>query len=346
VLPERLLEQHFDGAQNSAEGKEKKNWAGYNEGQTQEKLLFLELLEDLTSLIEEEPRKGAGRPSAGLREMVFACTCKVYECLSSRRANSDLEIARRRGYLSRTPHFNTVIKYLNKPELTPLLTALIRISALPLAGYEETAAIDASGLSSAFYSRWLDYRFGEDKRVRDWLKIHVACGVKSHIVTAITVTDGTSNDSPQFPKLLKDTAQAFKIKSVVADKGYASRGNLDAAWNLGIVPFIPFKSNAVGKKQGSLAWRRMFYYFQYHQERFMSAYHARSNVESSFSMLKRKFDNRLFSKKEVAQVNEALLKVLCHNLVVLVKEAKENGFNIDLEESAHKLPRLHMNLRI
>jgi hypothetical protein len=86
----------------------------------------------------------------------------------------------------------------------------------------------------------------------------------------------------------------------------------------------------------------MFYYFQFNREEFMRAYHQRSNVESTFSMLKRKFQSKLFSRNEAAQVNEALAKVLCHNIVVLIHESKEQGFKIDLEEGAHKLPLLHI----
>ena len=37
-----------------------------------------------------------------------------------------------------------------------------------------------------------------------------------------------------------------------------------------------------------------------------SNYHKRSNVETTFSMIKEKFGTRLLSKKELAQVNEVL----------------------------------------
>jgi len=341
--PEELLDTLFESKEPSPERTTfPQDWPAYNAAQTEEKLLFLEFLEDITSLVPDKRDCKRGRPSSNLREMLFACTTKVYECLSSRRAHSDLEIARRRGYLSKTPHFNTVLKYFNKPELTPILKALIRISALPLAGLEDTIAIDASGLSSAFYSRWFDYRFNQDRRVKDWIKVHIACGVKTNIVTSINVTDGTSSDSPEFPHLLQETTEGFRVESVVADKGYSSRKNLQSAWDMGVVPFIPFKSNSTGKKLSSQAWRKMYHYFRYNNEAFMQAYHCRSNVESTFSMLKRKFDNRLFSRNEQAQVNEALAKVLCHNLVVLVHEAKENKIPIDLNDVAHKLPLLHI----
>jgi len=44
-------------------------------------------------------------------------------------------------------------------------------------------------------------------------------------------------------------------------------------------------------------------------------------------MMKRKFGDGLRSKSDVAMVNEALCKVLCHNLVVLIHEMFELGID-------------------
>src|SRR6266436_6948472 len=59
------------------------------------------------------------------------------------------------------------------------------------------------------------------------------------------------------------------------------------------------------------------------QERFMQQYHKRSNVESTFSMIKAKFGDSLRSKTETAQVNEALCKILCHNICCLIQSIYE-----------------------
>ena len=47
------------------------------------------------------------------------------------------------------------------------------------------------------------------------------------------------------------------------------------------------------------------------REAFLAQYHKRSNVESTFFKVKAKFGEALRSKSQVAQFNEALLKVLC-----------------------------------
>lgn len=60
---------------------------------------------------------------------------------------------------------------------------------------------------------------------------------------------------------------------------------------------------------------------------FLRHYHQRSNVESTFSMMKRKFGDSLRSKTDTAMVNESLCKILCHNLVVLIHEMHELGID-------------------
>ena len=44
-------------------------------------------------------------------------------------------------------------------------------------------------------------------------------------------------------------------------------------------------------------------------------------------MMKRKFGDSLRSKTDMAMVNEALCKVLCHNIVVLIHEMFELGID-------------------
>lgn len=69
----------------------------------------------------------------------------------------------------------------------------------------------------------------------------------------------------------------------------------------------------------------MFGYFQFHREAFLRHYHQRSNVETTVSMVKAKFGDSLRSKTDTALKNEALLKLLCHNVVVVHQAVAELG---------------------
>jgi transposase len=66
----------------------------------------------------------------------------------------------------------------------------------------------------------------------------------------------------------------------------------------------------------------------YKQDEFLAHYHKRSNVESTFSAIKRKFGGAVRSKNWTAQVNEILCKALCHNLSCLVHAMHELGLEV------------------
>jgi transposase len=80
---------------------------------------------------------------------------------------------------------------------------------------------------------------------------------------------------------------------------------------------------------GSPAWKKMYHYFMFNQDEFLRHYHARSNVESTFSMIKAKFGDSLKSTSEAAQDNELLCKVVCHNICVLIQEMHVFGLNLN-----------------
>ena len=85
-----------------------------------------------------------------------------------------------------------------------------------------------------------------------------------------------------------------------------------------------FKSNTLEPTKAG-TWARMYHLFAYEREAFMEHYHKRSNIETAFSMIKGKFGSALRSKSDVGQINEALCKVLAHNVCVLVQAIHELG---------------------
>ena len=125
------------------------------------------------------------------------------------------------------------------------------------------------------------------------------------------------------------TARTFDIKEVSADKAYSSRDNLDLVNELGAKPYIPFKDNATGKARGSMFWNKAYHYFMLNREEFLQYYHKRSNAETVFHMIKSKFGDYVRSNEWTSQVNEVLLKILCHNICVVIQEMHELGISAE-----------------
>ena len=71
--------------------------------------------------------------------------------------------------------------------------------------------------------------------------------------------------------------------------------------------------------------KKMFHYFAFNRQEFLQHHHKRSNVESTFSMIKAKFRDHVRSKTDVAMQNEVLCKILCHNICCLIQALYELG---------------------
>jgi transposase len=308
-------------------------WSAYNKAQTTEKDQFQILLVDLCRGITEAEAAPTGRPRLPLADVIFAATFKVYSTVSGRRFMSDLRQAHALGYTAKLPHYNSIFRYLEDVALTPLLRDLIVRSSRPLQAIECDFAADSTGFTTSRFHRWFDVKYGVVRFEHDWVKAHVMTGVKTNIVTAVEIHDRNASDTKQLPALLATTAKNFVVAEVSADKAYGSIKNINAISDLGAAPYIPFKSIHTGRgshrkgAEDTGAWAKAFGYFMYRRDEFLAHYHQRSNVETTFPMIKRKFGDYLRSKTDAAMVNETMCKILAHNLVVLIHEMHELGID-------------------
>lgn len=314
-------------------------WSAYNAAQVSEKTEFQRLLYSLCSGIEE-PLQVKGRPRLPLSDAVFNVVFKVYSTVSGRRFMSDLTDAQAKGYIRKVPHFNSIFNYLEHPEMASILDGLITQSSLPLAALEEDVATDSTGFRTTGFTNWFSEKYGEVRDGHDWVKAHVCCGVATNVITAVRIGGRNANDSPFFPELLGQTAENFQIRHVVADKGYCSKSNYKAAEELGIVPYIAFLKNAQPdrtpgtKREKNNAWTRMYHLYSLNREEFLSHYHVRSNVESTFMSIKARLGEKVRSKTPVSQYNEVLCKFLCHNICCIIRSMHEFGIEAEFGRAA------------
>lgn len=317
----------------------KQEWPAYNAAQVNEKDQFQKLLHELCKGIGG-PSQKMGRPRLPLEDMIFSAAFKVYSTVSGRRFMSDLRDAHGKGFIEKVPCYNSIFNYFEDEALTPYLQMLIEESSLPLTAIESDFAVDSSGFSTSRFYQWVTAKYSNPTLMnkREWVKVHLMCGVKTNIVTAVEITDRFAGDSPKFKPLVDATAKNFVMQEVSADKAYLSAANLQTVIDHAAMPYIPFKSNSASEwglsgmrgkdkkakwERKSTLWRRMYHYYSYNQSWFMQQYHKRSNVETTFSMIKAKFGDSLRSRTKTAQINEALCKVLCHNLCCVIQSIFE-----------------------
>ena len=320
--------EKYNNATSKMESRSSISWTDYNLTQQTEGTAFVTYLKELVSNIEEPVRVGAGRPSAPLSELVMCAILKAYTQKSARRNTASLDVLG--DNIDHVYHFNTVIKTLNREDVTPILQELVRLSALPLSSIETQFAIDSSGFRTTNFGEWCDTKHGDvftaengrqirARREHEWLKCHIACGTLSNIVTDVVITNSTGEDTSDmhnFLNLLDNTNGYFNVKEISADKGYLSKENYAGAEKMGVAPFILFKSNSKLTK-GCPAWNTAFRSLISKPEDWLEHYHRRSNVESTFGAIKAKFGETLRSKNNTSRINELLCKIIAYNITVV-----------------------------
>lgn len=299
------------------------NWPAYNQAQTTEKATFQRLLANACRDIKTPEQVGRGQRRMPLSDAVFCAVFKIYSTFSARRFTSDLCDAQAKGYIEKVPHFNSVLNYLESPDLYPILMDLVEKTSLPLRSVESQFAVDSTGFAYSRFVRWFDIKYNSYRHEKQWVKAHLCCGTKTNVVTAVEIHEQDSGDTTQLPALVMNTAKNFDVKEVSADKGYSDRRSHDAIEAIGAKPFIMFKAGATGGVGG--LFEKMFHFFQFNREEFLQHYHRRSNVESTVMMIKTKFGDNVNSKTEVAARNEVLAKIVCHNICCLISAMHELG---------------------
>jgi len=163
--------------------------------------------------------------------------------------------------------------------------------------------------------------------------------VKTNVVTAIEITHARAGDNPQFAPLVEQTAKNFTLREVSADKAHSSAASLQLVLVKGGTPYIPFRkntnTNSYHDKYQPSVWKKMYHQYMANQDEFMRHYHKRSNIETTFSMIKGKFGERLRSKTETSQTNEVLCKILPHNLCVVIQSMYELGIEPEFQTSIY-----------
>lgn len=302
------------------------SWKNYNAAQTTEKRWFLSLLSDLCRDIPQPERKPTrGTRPVRLSDAVFAACFKVYTGFSARRFNTDLEEAAEAGHIGGALHFNSVLNALDSEDTTPILQTLVARSASPLRSVESEFAVDSSGFSGCKFFRWYDEKYGTSRQEAEWVKAHICCGTRTNVITAAEVLERNSGDSPLLPQLVEATARGFDVREVAADKAYASVANFAAVSAVGSDFYPAFKSNATGGAGG--LFEKAFHFFSLHREEYLTHYHRRSMVETTFSMVKRKFGDAVKAKGETGMRNEVLAKFVCHNICCVVSAVYELGID-------------------
>ena len=183
-----------------------------------------------------------------------------------------------------------------------------------------TAAADSSGFETTHASRyyvWRASRCGKPSKhftYRRFPKLGVICDTANHAILSALPTRGPSPDVNELDRLLRRRARYPTLVRLAADAGYDSESNHRLLReNYGIRSIIPAEQGRPSSSGALPAGR----YRRLMRQRFdPAAYHRRSQVETSISMLKRNLGSWVRGQSYWSQCRELLLMVITHNVMI------------------------------
>ena len=201
--------------------------------------------------------------------------------------------------LNHLPHFTTIQKFVRRfgeAKIERLIRSLIKNHR------ESILAVDASGFSSDYASRYYTFRIKGETFAKHYVKNSICIDVFGQKIVSAIVSIGPKNDTRDFIPVLEKSPTRPVV--VVADKGYDSEANHKFVNSLRSVSMIPIKSNV----HHGLYRKKM-------QKRFSELiYHKRCLVETVFSVMKRKFGGSVYARSDEMRIKEVCWINFVYNL--------------------------------
>jgi len=221
------------------------------------------------------------------------------------------------------PHFTTLQKaarrLLTGDQARRLLDATIR-EQFGRKRRIRCGAIDSTGLESSCASGYFVRRRAAIESAwktvvySRYPKLSVVCDVRTHFVLAYRDGRGPSAEVTEFRPLLADALARVRFAVLLADAGFDSEANhVFAREGHGVRTIIPPRRGRPSNKPAGGRYRRLM------ESRFdSSAYANRAQVETVISMIKRRQGAHVCGVTYWSQCRDLRLKVLTHNLMILV----------------------------
>ena len=155
-------------------------------------------------------------------------------------------------------------------------------------------------------------------------KLGISVDTRSHMILAAHARTGMGSDAPDFLRLLRESKRRRRgIRTALADAGYDSHENHQVSRNqLKVRSLIKTGAGRPSAKLPTSRYRRMMKKKLSGSQK-GKPYGQRAQVETVNSMMKRNLGDSLRARSPKARRQEQMLRVLTHNLSLLLSDEKE-----------------------
>jgi len=173
---------------------------------------------------------------------------------------------------------------------------------------------DSTGLESRHMSRYFALRMGKRVALGRFPKVSAVCDTRTHLFLSAKVTRGPTHDMCEGPTMLRQAGRRLQLGTVLLDAGYdAEKTHVLVREDLGGESIIAAKTGRGTARAPTGKYRRMM-----HDAFPKQAYGQRWQAESAISRDKRLFGSAVRATSWSGQKREAYLRILVHNLLILL----------------------------
>ena len=212
--------------------------------------------------------------------------------------------------------YTTLIKFAKQLPLKVLDKLVIAFKKL--IPQPEKVAIDATGISLDNASPHYCKRIGLSVKKRPFMKTTFVVDIDTYIILLCKMRKGHRHDTKDAKPLIKKLALHYQPDQFYADRGYDDNNIFELVMNkLHAYPFILQKRLNVPKHRRSGIYRKMtFDTFDYGE------YLQRNKIETTNSMIKKRFNNNVKSRIDKTQKFEVFCRVIAFNIDRLIRLGK------------------------
>ena len=153
---------------------------------------------------------------------------------------------------------------------------------------------------------------------RRYPKLSALCDIRSHLILAAVVDRGPKPDIVEFQALFEQAWRRQKFATLLGDAGYESEEvHRLCREELGLESIIPTTRRGRPRDDGTPRVVRGKYRRQLKWRFPKKKYGQRWQIETAFSMMKRRLGSALRRRRPFAINREVVLKVITYNLMII-----------------------------
>lgn len=219
--------------------------------------------------------------------------------------------------LNKLPHYTTLIKFVKR--LPIKLVDKLVIAFKKIVPKPKKVAIDATGISLDNASPHYCKRLGLPFKKRPFMKTTFIVDIENYIILLCKMRKGHRHDTKDAKPLINKLSRHYNPEIFYGDRGYDDNSIFGLVFEkLGAYPLILQKNLDVPRHRRSGEYRKItcdvFDYGEYLQ---------RNKIETTNSMIKKRFSSNVKSKTDKNQRVEILLRVIAYNIDRLLRLGKE-----------------------